>query len=136
VERTEINLHATERDLTPSFLPMTHQSDPETGLYYYRARYYDTSAGRFLSEDLIQFGDGPNFYAYVTNSSPNFGDPTGLQHQTRPANPKYNCMAWGLGIDWKWIQPSGNLSPNVSPLTLAARSSTAARTLTVRNGQR
>ncbi len=25
--------------------------DSETGLYYYRARYYDPSAGRFLSED-------------------------------------------------------------------------------------
>jgi RHS repeat-associated protein len=36
--------------------------DSETGLYYYRARYYDQTAGRFLSEDPIGFnGDGPNF---------------------------------------------------------------------------
>jgi RHS repeat-associated protein len=27
--------------------------DPETGLYYYRARYYDPSIGRFLQEDPI-----------------------------------------------------------------------------------
>lgn len=27
--------------------------DPETGLYYYRARYYDPKVGRFLSEDPL-----------------------------------------------------------------------------------
>ncbi len=25
-----------------------HESDAETGLYYYRARYYDPTTGRFL----------------------------------------------------------------------------------------
>jgi hypothetical protein len=35
---------------------------------YYRARYYDPSIGRFISEDPLGFnGDGPNFYAYVEN---------------------------------------------------------------------
>jgi RHS repeat-associated protein len=29
--------------------------DPETGLYYYRARYYDPSLGRFLQEDPILY---------------------------------------------------------------------------------
>jgi RHS repeat-associated protein len=29
------------------------ESDTETGLYYYRARYYDPTAGRFLGEDPI-----------------------------------------------------------------------------------
>jgi len=53
--------------------------DTETNLYYYRARYYDPSAGRFLSEDPIGFiGSGTNFYAYVRNSPLNFADPSGL----------------------------------------------------------
>ena len=35
---------------------------------YYRARYYDPTAGRFLSEDPTGFMAGMNFYAYVTNN--------------------------------------------------------------------
>jgi RHS repeat-associated protein len=30
------------------------ESDHETGLYYYRARYYDQGSGRFLSEDPME----------------------------------------------------------------------------------
>lgn len=32
--------------------------DEETGLYYYRARYYESSTGRFLSEDPVRFRGG------------------------------------------------------------------------------
>lgn len=52
--------------------------DPETGLYYYRARYYDPMIGRFLSEDPIRFRGGINFYAYVDGNPVNYVDPTGL----------------------------------------------------------
>jgi RHS repeat-associated protein len=51
---------------------------PETGLYYYRARYYDTNVGRFLSEDTVGFGGGENFYRYVYNHPSGLTDPTGL----------------------------------------------------------
>lgn len=54
------------------------EQDPETGLYYYRARYYDPSIGRFISEDPIGFGGGENFYRYVENNPTNSIDPTGL----------------------------------------------------------
>jgi RHS repeat-associated protein len=108
-------LTASTGSLVNPFQYTARELDPETNLYYYRARYYDSNAGRFLSEDLIPFNDSSNSYSYVGNNPPNFVDPTGLQHQTRPADPKYNCMAWGLGIDWKWIQPASGLSPNVVP---------------------
>ena len=43
--------------------------DFETGLYYYRARYYEPQNGRFLSEDPIGFASGDvNFYEYVFNN--------------------------------------------------------------------
>lgn len=52
--------------------------DPETGLYYYRARFYDATNGRFISVDPIGFqaGDG-NLYRYVGNQSTFLTDPTG-----------------------------------------------------------
>jgi uncharacterized protein (TIGR03437 family) len=52
--------------------------DSETGIYEYRARYYDPSAGRFLSEDPIGFDGGTDFYAYAASNPANFIDPSGL----------------------------------------------------------
>jgi RHS repeat-associated protein len=51
--------------------------DSETGLYYYRARYYDPLWGRFLSEDPLRSRSGPNFYNYVHNRPTILRDPTG-----------------------------------------------------------
>jgi RHS repeat-associated protein len=43
--------------------------DAETGLFYYRARYYDPKIGRFISEDPIEHDSGEvNFYAYAALS--------------------------------------------------------------------
>jgi RHS repeat-associated protein len=54
------------------------EQDGETGLDYYRARYYDSANGRFISEDPLKFkaGDG-NLTRYVGNSPVNFTDPSG-----------------------------------------------------------
>jgi hypothetical protein len=47
---------------------------------YYRARYYDPSAGRFLSEDPSWGGEDekPNFYVYASNEPVDRFDPSGL----------------------------------------------------------
>ncbi len=52
--------------------------DSETGLYYYRARYYDPLIGRFISKDPIGFAGGINKYVYVGNSPVTYIDPLGL----------------------------------------------------------
>ena len=52
--------------------------DSETGLYFYRARYYDPAIGRFISEDPIGFSGGDlNLYAYVRNNPVSRIDPYG-----------------------------------------------------------
>ena len=62
--------------LTNPFQYTARESDTETSLYYYRARYYDQSIGRFLSEDPTR--DHENWYAYTGNRPTVFNDPSGL----------------------------------------------------------
>lgn len=47
------------------------------GINYFRERYYDTSTGRFLSEDPIGFAGGSNLYAYAGGDPILLNDPTG-----------------------------------------------------------
>jgi RHS repeat-associated protein len=47
-------------------------------LYYYRARFYNSQTGRFISEDPAGFAGGPNLYGYVGNNPIGFTDPLGL----------------------------------------------------------
>ncbi len=61
--------------------------DVESGLYFYRARYYDTVIGRFLNEDPIRYrGEDQNLYNYVFNNPLNLRDPYGRFSQ-KPINP-------------------------------------------------
>jgi RHS repeat-associated protein len=50
----------------------------DTGLYYFRARWYDPVTGRWLSPDPIGISGGMNQYAFCGNSPVNFVDPLGL----------------------------------------------------------
>ncbi len=53
--------------------------DAESGLYYYRARYYDAEIGRFISKDPIGFAGGDtSLYGYVLQNPINWIDPLGL----------------------------------------------------------
>ena len=86
------NTVATSGSLVNSFQYTAREFDPETSLYYYRARYYDPAAGRFVSEDPIRFeGKQSNFYPYVRNSSANYVDPIGLRPWDK-ARAFMNCL--------------------------------------------
>ncbi|HKQ51123.1 MAG TPA: RHS repeat-associated core domain-containing protein, partial [Pyrinomonadaceae bacterium] len=54
------------------------ERDAQTGLIYYRARWYDPAQGRFVSEDPAGFAGGLNKYAYVSNNPVSKTDPFGL----------------------------------------------------------
>ncbi len=85
-------LTASEGSTTNPFQYAGRESDSETGIYGYRARYYSPTLGRFISEDPIRFAGGqPNLYAYVFDDPTNFIDPLGLDA-------------------WDWVQNFGDFS--------------------------
>jgi RHS repeat-associated protein len=76
-----------------------------TGLFYYRARYYNPMLGRFISEDPIGFAGGDsNLYSYVFDDPINTTDPTGEIAPWLPA-----CLG-GAAFDAGWQLASNSLS--------------------------
>lgn len=77
----EYDVYGKIKDKTGSFKnEITYTGrwlDEDTGLYYYRARWYDASAGRFISRDPIGTVGGINLYGYVGGNSANATDPLG-----------------------------------------------------------
>jgi RHS repeat-associated protein len=62
------------------FTYTARESDIETGLMYYRARFFNPQIGRFISEDPIGLNAGDyNLYRYVSNNSINMKDPIGWE---------------------------------------------------------
>lgn len=64
----------------------TGRENDGAGLHYYRARYYDSTQQRFLSEDPIE--SGRNRYSYVNNQPITWIDPLGLQEEGPKPEPK------------------------------------------------
>ena len=87
----------TSEGTTNAYRFTARELDPTASLHYYRARWYDPGAARFLSKDPVGIGDGPNLFGYVHNRGPNSVDPTGTTHFCR------------TGWDWFWCSLSGNL---------------------------
>jgi len=59
------------------FLFTGREFDADTGLYYYRARYYNPYIGRFLQTDPAGDGDGSSLYQYCGNNPVTYSDPLG-----------------------------------------------------------
>ncbi len=81
------------------------QFDSTTGLYYLRARYMDTSTGRFISQDSYAGStyDPASLHKYLyANSNPvMYSDPSGYM-----GCPAYKCNI----IDISWRATQGNIS--------------------------
>ena len=68
--------------------------DYETGNYFYRARYYNPTLGRFISRDPLsgaEFSQGTNLYAYCQNNFLNSTDPTGM-----------TTVSFGVSFNVQW----------------------------------
>jgi RHS repeat-associated protein len=109
--------NVTQSDTTTGFTNpylYTGREADSTGLYYYRARYYSPTMGRFISEDPLGFGGGQNnFYAYVGNDPLTAIDPSGMDCVT--SNGYVSCSYPGGGPAFRIPAPSNfpaTLSPN------------------------
>lgn len=58
------------------------QWDEESGLYFYRARYYDCEGGRFLQRDYLRYIGSNNSYLFTKLNPLQWVDPTGLFYQS------------------------------------------------------
>ena len=99
-------------DVGNEILFTSRRLDPETGLYYFRARYYHPTLGRFISRDPIGYADGYNLYrAYFV---PGGLDPWGLTSLVQDEwdwDPKWHGDPPRIGgepTDWK--MPGNNVS--------------------------
>jgi RHS repeat-associated protein len=91
------NQTASTGTLTNPFRYTGREFDSETALYFYRARYVDSSSGRFLSEDRLGFWAGENFYTYVHNNPATYLDPLGWAKEKKPW---YDNFDWIPGVSW------------------------------------
>jgi RHS repeat-associated protein len=103
-------LTASTGTLINPFQYTGREFDAETGLHFYRARYFDPSTGRFLSEDPIAFDGGINFYRYVANDPVGHIDPSGLcPCGTHRVKLYYTPNFGGSGYpDYHWYRQDSN----------------------------
>jgi RHS repeat-associated protein len=79
-----------------------------SGLYFYRARYYNPSFQRFIGEDPIGFRGGINLYAYAGNNPINNTDPFGLCTDPGGIGTRYCVEAYiPQSTAWAWLPGIG-----------------------------
>ncbi|WP_216361273.1 RHS repeat-associated core domain-containing protein [Caulobacter mirabilis] len=101
--------------------------DAETGLWYYRARYYHPRLGQFLQVDPVGTKDDPNLTLYVGADPVNKNDPTGKQ-----------AMGFEIGQDRRakkevtdGVEGNGAPTPPPPPLVTVSGGTAAQRALVV-----
>ena len=80
--------------------------DPETGLYYDRARYYSASIGRFLQTDPVGYDADLDLYTYGNNDPVGKADPTGADYRCVTTT-ESGIPIWVMCYDTKTGQPAG-----------------------------
>jgi RHS repeat-associated protein len=95
----------------------TGQRLDSTGLYYYNARYYDPTIGRFISPDIFiqipSYSQSFNRYSYCLNNPLKYTDPSGyFAGTTEIDGVTYTWVDEGNGI-YHLVDPDGNTTASL-----------------------
>jgi RHS repeat-associated protein len=85
---------------------------PELGLWYYKARFYSPTLGRFMQTDPVGYKDQINLYAYVGNDPVNRTDPTGQQQIQERADGRRIVYVLPAKIEARINRTHGPNAPN------------------------
>ena len=97
-----------QNGFAPGILFTGQKFDGDTGLYYFKARYYDPTIGVFTRPDPSL--DGLNHYVYANANPIKYVDPSGMVTYTNEYNDQTNAT-------YKWIVEEGDTINSISKQT-------------------
>jgi len=128
------------------YLFTARRFDAETGLYYFRNRYYEAGLGRFISRDPLGYIEDLNLYQSVLNNPVNLIDPFGYQSVDTQFNVTYHGYFGSsklgmveIGADFSCTS-NGDVRPDKNPYIIKPKTPkkklTAPTAITCPNGRR